>query len=70
MIRIIREVDSPSQTIEQVVRHHEITSTILYRLQRKIGGMEVHQAGRLKDLELENARLKRLLTEPLGAARF
>lgn len=63
MIRIIREADSPSQTIEQVARRHGITVTTLYRWKKKFGGMEVNQARRLKDLEVENSRLKKLLAE-------
>ena len=63
MIRIIRESDSPSQTIEQVARRHGITVTRLYRWKKNFGGMDVSQARRLKDLELENARLKKLLAE-------
>ena len=63
MIRIIRESDAPDQTMEQVARHHGITVTTLYRWKKKYGGMEVNQAKRLKDLEVENARLKKLLAE-------
>lgn len=63
MIRIIREADSPNPTIEQVARRHGITVTTLYRWKKTFGGMEVNQARRLKDLELENSRLKKLLAE-------
>ena len=63
MIRIIRESDAPDQTMEQVARRHGITVTTLYRWKKKYGGMEVNQAKRLKDLEVENARLKKLLAE-------
>ena len=35
----------------------------IYRRNSKFGGMEVSDAGRLRELEKENARLKRLLAE-------
>ena len=42
---------------------HGISEQTFYRWKRKYGGMEVSDARRLKELELENHRLKRLLAE-------
>ena len=42
---------------------HGIVENTIYRWKSKYGGMEVSEAKRLRDLEQENARLKRLLAE-------
>ena len=44
-------------------RRHGISQQTLYRWKRVYGGLEVSQARRLKALEEENARLKRLVAE-------
>lgn len=44
-------------------RVHSITETTFYRWRKKFGGMTVPDAQRLRELEKENARLKRLLAE-------
>ena len=46
-----------------LVREHGISEQSFYRWKAKYGGMELSDAKRLKDLETENARLKRLLAE-------
>ena len=48
-----------------VCRKHGISSATLYAWKAKYGGMDVSQARKLKVLEDENARLKRLLDENL-----
>jgi len=49
--------------IAQVGKDLAITENTYYRWRREYGGMKVDQARRLKDLEKENARLKRLLAD-------
>ncbi len=49
--------------VVEVARKHGITEQTLYRWRQKFGGMEAGDAARLKDLERENARLKKLLAE-------
>ena len=49
--------------IAQVGKDLAITENTDYRWRREYGGMKVDQARRLKDLEKENARLKRLLAD-------
>ena len=44
-------------------REHGIAENTLHRWKSKFGGMEVSEAKRLRELESENARLKRLLAE-------
>jgi putative transposase len=51
------------QTVVQVVRKLGISEQTYYRWRREYGGMKVDQAKRLKELERENARLKRLVAD-------
>lgn len=44
-------------------REHRITETTFYRWRKAYSGMSVNEAQRLKELEKENTRLKRLLAE-------
>lgn len=50
-------------TIDQVSRKLGINEQTYYRWKREYGGMEVDQLGRLKDLERENGRLKKIVAE-------
>jgi len=47
----------------QVCKKLEVTEQTYYRWRKKYGGLRMDQAKRLKDLERENARLKKLLAE-------
>jgi putative transposase len=49
--------------IAQVCKDLGVTETTYYRWRKEYGGLKVDQAKRLKELEKENARLKRLLGE-------
>jgi transposase-like protein len=51
------------KTIEEVARHLEISEQTWYRWRNQYGGMKADDAKRLKELEKENARLKKLLAE-------
>ena len=51
------------ETVGQVVRRLGVSEQSYYRWRREYGGMRVDQATRLKELERENARLKRLVAE-------
>jgi len=48
-----------------VCRKHGVSSATFYKYKAKLGGMEVSEARRLKVLEDENARLKKLLAEAM-----
>jgi len=52
---------SEGKTIAEVVRELGISEQTYYRWRREYGGMEVDQVRRLKELEQENQRLKRLV---------
>ncbi len=54
---------SEAKTIGEAVRHLGISEQTYYRWRREYGGMEVDQARRLKELDLENQRLKRLVAD-------
>jgi putative transposase len=62
--RILREQEAGAKTAD-LCRRHGISSATFYAWKAKFGGMEVSDAKRLKALEEENARLKRLLAESL-----
>ena len=57
IIRVLQEVESGS-TIKDVCRDHGIAEGTYYRWKSKFGGMDVNEARRLKELEIENRRLK------------
>ena len=65
IIRILREAERSGTSIREVCRQHNITEQTLYRWRNKYGGMDVADARRLKDLESENAKLKRLVAEQM-----
>lgn len=63
IISILREAEKGEQTIGAVCRAPSISENTFYKWRQKYGGMEVADARRLRELEKENARLKRLLAE-------
>ena len=60
IIAILREQEAGAATSE-VCRRHGISDATFYKWKTKYGGMEVSEAKRLKGLEDENRRLKKLL---------
>ncbi len=50
-------------TVDQVSRKLGITEQTYYRWKREYGGMEVDQMAKLKELERENGRLKKIVAE-------
>ena len=66
IIRKLREVEvaqGKGKTIPQVVKQISVTEQTFYRWRKEYGGMRVDQAKRLKELEKENLRLKRLVAD-------
>ena len=49
--------------VDEVIRRLGVNKITYYRWRKEYGGMRTEQAKRLKDLEKENARLKRLLAD-------
>jgi putative transposase len=64
IIGILREHESGVETAE-VCRRYGISSATFYTWKSKYGGLEVSEARRLKTLEDENRRLKKLLAEAM-----
>ena len=63
-IRILREADG-GKSILEVCRERNISEVSFHRWKRQFGLMEVNEARRLKELERENAELKKMLAESL-----
>jgi transposase-like protein len=62
----LREADVEAgrgKTVAEICRHLGITEVTYYRWRKEYGGLRVDQAKRLKELEHENSRLKRLLAD-------
>jgi putative transposase len=64
IIAILKSHESGVPTAD-VCREHGISSATFYKWKAKFGGLEVSDARRLKTLEDENAKLKRLLAEAM-----
>lgn len=64
VIAILREQEAGSTTAD-VCRRHGISTATFYAWKSKFGGMEVSDARKLKALEEENAKLKRLLADAM-----
>ena len=54
---------SQGSTTAEAARHLGITEQTYYRWRKEYGGMRINQAKRLKELEKENSRLKRLVAD-------
>ena len=65
IIKILEQAEKGEQTIAAVCREHGIAENTFYRWRKIYGGMSVSEVQRLKELEKENGRLKRLLAERL-----
>ena len=66
IINSLREAEvllSQGSTTAEAARHLGITQQTYYRWRKEYGGMRINQAKRLKELEKENARLKRLVAD-------
>ena len=64
IIGVPREAEAGAKTAD-LARKHGISEATLYNWKSKYGGLEVSEAKRLRALEDENGRLKRLLAEAM-----
>ena len=64
IIKVLREQEAGART-EEVCRRHGISAGTLYKWKSKVGGLEVSDAKRLRSLEEENRKLKKLLAESM-----
>lgn len=65
IVRMLREAEASGLQVREFCRKQNITEQTFFRWRNKYGGMDVSDARRLKDLESENAKLKRLVAEQL-----
>ncbi len=66
IIRKLAEADkllAQNKGIEEIARHLEITESTYHRWRNQYGGMKADDAKRLKELEKENTRLKRIVAD-------
>ena len=66
IVRKLREAEvdlSRGQTVAQVVKKLGVCEQTYYRWRKEYGGLRLDQAKRLKELELENVRLKKLVAD-------
>ena len=61
MVAILREADKTS--VAEVSKKHGVSEATLYTWRKRFGGIEANDVRRLKQLEVENARLKKLVAE-------
>ena len=64
IIGVLRAQEAGAKTAD-LARKHGVSEATLYNWKAKYGGMDVSEAKRLKQLEDENARLKKLLAEQM-----
>jgi putative transposase len=64
IIAILKEREAGMPTAD-VCRRHGISSATFYKYKAKFGGLDVSEARRLRALEDENAKLKKLLAEAM-----
>jgi putative transposase len=62
IIRILREAQA-GKTVAQICREQGVSEHSFYRWRKKFDGMDVSEARRLRELEAENARLKRIVAQ-------
>ena len=64
IIAILKKHEAGMPTVD-VCRRHGISSATFYKYKAKFGGLDVSEARRLRALEDENAKLKKLLAEAM-----
>jgi putative transposase len=63
ILHLLHRAERGEQPIGALCREHGISEQTFYRWRKKFGGMTIPDTQRLRQLEKENARLKRLLAE-------
>jgi len=63
IVQILQEAEKGASTVGDLCRRYEVSEATYYRWRQVYGGMKVPEVKRLRDLEQENARLKRLVAD-------
>ena len=64
IIGVLKEAEAGAKTAD-LARRHGVSEATIYNWKAKYGGLEVSEARRLRSLEEENSRLKKLLAEAM-----
>lgn len=64
VITILKENEAGAR-VDELCRRHGISSATFYAWRKKFGGMEASDAKRLRELEMENAKLKRIVADQM-----
>jgi putative transposase len=65
IVRILEEAEQGNCTVVELCRKHQISEGSYYAWKKKFKGLPVKEVKRLKELEQENTRLKRVLAETM-----
>jgi len=63
IVAVLQQAEKGDKPVTALCREHGVAQNTFYRWRTRFGGMQVKEAQRLRELEKENARLKRLLAE-------
>ena len=64
IIGVVKDAEAGAKTAD-LARRHGVSEATIYNWKSKYGGLEVSEARRLRELEGENAKLKRLLADTM-----
>ncbi len=64
IIGVLKESEPGAKT-DDICRRHGISSATFYSWRKKYGGMDASEAKRLRELEIENAKLKRIVADQM-----
>ncbi len=67
IIGILREAEADGAVIREICRKHNVTDQTFFRWRNRFGNMTVPDARKLKELESENAKLKKIVAEQMLA---
>jgi len=62
IVKILKEAEA-NGNVREVIRKYNVSEQSFYRWRQKYGGMETSEVRRLKELERENAELKKMVAE-------
>jgi len=65
IVKILEEAERHDGPVRDIVRQYNITEQTFYRWRKVYGGMPVSEVKRMKELDKENAKLKKLLAEQM-----
>lgn len=64
IIGVLKESEAGAKT-DDICRRHGISTATFYTWRKKYGGMDASEAKRLRELEIENAKLKRIVADQI-----